>query len=976
MLPTPLRSLAASTACSLESVAARRTLAAGCSGRVTRRRSGPWHLAGKFGLAWLAIATAAPSFAAPDPIVVSCRVFEDTDSSGTYQSGEPLLSGMRITNGRNVSLTDAQGRVDLVVDRAEYRFATLTIPSGHWPTTVWAHWVPVGHDGPDSVDFGLRLRPETAHDVDSVRWVHITDTHVQSWEHPYRLDLDLREIDQITDSPLFVVNTGDLVHTARDTTHWSHYAADVATSSHVVFPVAGNHDILWPGPSLANYEHWAGPPYYSFEVGNWHFVVRSGDANNATSTTPAQDAWLAADLAAAPPGSHLAMFQHYTLQETDPARVAAWDAAGFLACFSGHWHSHQFTERPNGMRDFNLSWINNGGVDRTPRVFGFVTCTRDGEIRYEQRRLGVDHRVRIASPQPSQIVGREAVEVLVQAYDTTSPVTSLTATLSGLGGGQATAPLVAEGISLWRVLFDASSLPQGYYDVTVTGSFADGTPIFSTLQCLLSDVIPIVRAPTADWPMFRRCSAGSSFVSTSLNTPLEIAWSTAVPGMVGLSSPVVANGKVYLGCRAEREVGEAGVIACDATTGELSWFTHIPSGVALAPAVHGTTLVVTSMSDSVYALDTGTGARLWTVPQVQPRYTMTAPIFDGSVAWVGTEPRVMQVQESGVVEWTSELFGDPWYPVIYSAPAASAAYLYCGVFGWPNAATGGFRVIRRSDGAVVYGEGGCARSPLCTADALYVVGAADLADQVLTARELTGALRWTASKSLGAGTASPTIGHGVLVVPGRNGAIEGFRASDGANLWTKYVGPQLYDMEQGWGVVRSTPGTPAIADSVVYVGSLDGNLYALDLFTGDELWRWNLGVPIASSPAISGNMLFIAAEDEHLYGFVSIRGRTVRGPHTISRSAILYFAAHPNPSAGRTRFSWTMLQRSRVSMQILDVHGRLVRTLVDELREPGAQQTAWDGTDRSGSLVGAGVYWARLHVAEQTSVQKFVRLRP
>src|SRR5712692_9449664 len=36
-------------------------------------------------------------------------------------------------------------------------------------------------------------------------------------------------------------------------------------------------------------------------------------------------------------------------------------------------------------------------------------------------------------------------------------------------------------------------------------------------------------------------------------------------------------------------------------------------------------------------------------------------------------------------------------------------------------------------------------------------------------------------------------------------------------------------------------GTPAIANGVVYIGSFDKNLYALDLATGKEKWRYPAG---------------------------------------------------------------------------------------------------------------------------------------
>ena len=60
--------------------------------------------------------------------------------------------------------------------------------------------------------------------------------------------------------------------------------------------------------------------------------------------------------------------------------------------------------------------------------------------------------------------------------------------------------------------------------LNVTRSFADSHPIVLTHgQFHMDDVVPITRAPSTDWPMFRRCSAGSSYVELSVAPPLRLA---------------------------------------------------------------------------------------------------------------------------------------------------------------------------------------------------------------------------------------------------------------------------------------------------------------------------------------------------------------------------------------------------------------------------------------------------------------------
>src|SRR5690242_8312685 len=58
----------------------------------------------------------------------------------------------------------------------------------------------------------------------------------------------------------------------------------------------------------------------------------------------------------------------------------------------------------------------------------------------------------------------------------------------------------------------------------------------------------------------------------------------------------------------------------------------------------------------------------------------------------------------------------------------------------------------------------------------------------------------------------------------------------------------------------SIEGAVAIADGVVYVGCYDEYLYALDLATGKEKWKYKAG-PIKASPAVRGGAVYVGNSD-------------------------------------------------------------------------------------------------------------------
>jgi len=71
----------------------------------------------------------------------------------------------------------------------------------------------------------------------------------------------------------------------------------------------------------------------------------------------------------------------------------------------------------------------------------------------------------------------------------------------------------------------------------------------------------------------------------------------------------------------------------------------------------------------------------------------------------------------------------------------------------------------------------------------------------------------------------------------------------------KRFGGVKWSFKTGGPIVAS----PAVADGVVYIASLDGHLYAVDQETGKEKWNFKSRMPIASSPAIAGGALYFVS---------------------------------------------------------------------------------------------------------------------
>ena len=76
-------------------------------------------------------------------------------------------------------------------------------------------------------------------------------------------------------------------------------------------------------------------------------------------------------------------------------------------------------------------------------------------------------------------------------------------------------------------------------------------------------------------------------------------------------------------------------------------------------------------------------------------------------------------------------------------------------------------------------------------------------------------------------------------------------------------------------------GSAAIVGGVVYVGSLDGNLYAIDLKTGEQKWSVKTELGFTSSPAVRDGRVYIGDSDGKFYclsaGLPTAEARAVSG---------------------------------------------------------------------------------------------------
>ncbi len=147
-------------------------------------------------------------------------------------------------------------------------------------------------------------------------------------------------------------------------------------------------------------------------------------------------------------------------------------------------------------------------------------------------------------------------------------------------------------------------------------------------------------------------------------------------------------------------------------------------------------------------------------------------------------------------------------------------------------------------------------SPVVAAGTVYMATLSRRGVIALNAQ--TGALRWDSNLQIYCST--PVIDNGVLYVGSTDHHVYALDATTGATLWRYATGNQVIYC------------SPAVANGTVYIGSTDGSLYALNASTGALVWSFAAG-GVESSPAVVNGTVFFGSVNGDVYALDAATGR-------------------------------------------------------------------------------------------------------
>ncbi len=83
----------------------------------------------------------------------------------------------------------------------------------------------------------------------------------------------------------------------------------------------------------------------------------------------------------------------------------------------------------------------------------------------------------------------------------------------------------------------------------------------------------------------------------------------------------------------------------------------------------------------------------------------------------------------------------------------------------------------------------------------------------------------------------------------------------------------------------------------------------------------------------------------------------------------------PNPFNPKTTIAFNLTAPGDVTLEVYDVSGRRVATLIDRHMDAGAHLAQWDGTTGDGERAASGVYFYKLEAGDQKTSRKMVLLK-
>ncbi len=331
----------------------------------------------------------------------------------------------------------------------------------------------------------------------------------------------------------------------------------------------------------------------------------------------------------------------------------------------------------------------------------------------------------------------------------------------------------------------------------------------------------------------------------------KVKWKFHTDGSV-ISSPAIVNGTLYVGST------DHNLYAIDLEAGTLKWKFKTESRVTSSPAVSGGLVYFESYDGNFYAVDALSGQLKWkfqtqgerrfaakhlhgalpaaeTMPDPFDFYLSSPTVWNGAVYFGSGDGSVYALDAaSGQLRWKFQTAD-----VVHASPAIADGTLFIGswdsYFYALDAATGSEKWrLKTGEDPVIHNQVGIQASAMVV-DGMVYFGCRDSNFYAVDAK--SGQKRWTFNNK-----GSWVIGSATAL----NGKVY-FATSDSGKFYALDAksGAPVFSLDfRGWPMFSS----PAIAGHILYLGSHEGKLVAIDLAAQKIAWTFQTEGSLKNGP--------------------------------------------------------------------------------------------------------------------------------
>lgn len=551
------------------------------------------------------------------------------------ETGEPIV-GVSVSDGRNVVKTDESGAFTLKGYR-KTRFITVTTPADYQSND---YYIPVAEET-KTYDFKLKKRAvrTDAHTFLQVSDTEINEKGVGEWiDHVKGLTDELK--------PEFLIHTGDICYEAGLKQHYTDMNSENMGVD--VKYIIGNHDYVKGEYGEALYESIYGPVWYSFDVGNVHYVITpfqtGGDYKSGYHKND-RWRWLENDLANTDPDKKVVIFNH-TNFPGDSNYVIKFDRKeldlkqhNLAAWIFGHYH-YNFINEANGVLNISTARPDCGGIDQSASGSRLVRVAEDSSISTQMYYYDMPAG---ANQQPAGSKWSTQLEGNVLFCDTLTVGSQVfTATVDDD---------YPRDCGVYSLNADTGAV-EWYYE---TENSIKNNLAYDNGKVIAQD-----------------CEGRVYCLDGKTGTLLwKQQAALPVPGNTSLGI-YAADGRVYTGSGTQ-------VTAIDIASGSIVW-TSKSAGGENSPAslqMAGDKLIVSSQWNALYALDKNTGKQLWLLKDEKLRFRSATPycMEDGKLLVAAVDAVFLIDGQNGTVLSKTVLDGYNFEVTARPLVIGSTAYL-------------------------------------------------------------------------------------------------------------------------------------------------------------------------------------------------------------------------------------------------------------------------------------------------------------